>query len=135
MSGADLTQWAATLLVAAISSAAFWGYVKDRRKSRAEGSVAAATVEIQVEATRVQLLEQRFAFAQKAWDEERASLTRRITSCEGDLVKERDERSEDERLANEKIRTLEARVRGMQRELGEVTDEIAGLRRMGEKKK
>ena len=131
---ADLAQWGATLAMALIGSAAFWGYWKDRKKSKAEGTVAGATVEIQVEAHRVANLEQRFAFAQSAWDEERGSLQRRISHLEELLETERRERVEDETASHEKIRTLEARVLGMQRELHEVTDELAGLRRLREKK-
>lgn len=118
----------ATALIVAVGSSAGWGYVRDRRKSKAEGTVAAATVEIQVEGARVQNLEQRFAFAQAAWDEERASLTRRIEHLEDDLDTERRERSEDETLHHEKVGLLEQRVRGMARELAEVTDELAELR-------
>jgi chromosome segregation ATPase len=131
---ADIAQWGATVIMAVIGSAAFWSYWKDRKKSKAEGTVASATVEIQVEAHRVANLEQRFAFAQSAWDEERGSLLRRIEHLEDLLETERRERSEDEKASHEKIRTLEARVLGMQRELNEVTVELATLRRMREKK-
>jgi chromosome segregation ATPase len=131
---ADIAQWGATVIMAVIGSAAFWSYWKDRKKSKAEGTVASATVEIQVEAHRVANLEQRFAFAQSAWDEERGSLLRRIEHLEELLDTERKERSEDEKASHEKIRTLEARVFGMQRELNEVTVELATLRRMREKK-
>jgi chromosome segregation ATPase len=131
---ADIAQWGATVIMAVIGSAAFWSYWKDRKKSKAEGTVASATVEIQVEAHRVANLEQRFAFAQSAWDEERGSLLRRIEHLEELLDTERKERSEDEKASHEKIRTLEARVLGMQRELNEVTVELATLRRMREKK-
>lgn len=132
MLGGDAAQWAAIL--AAVFGTAFWGYWRDRKKSKAEGTVAGATVEIQVEAHRVANLEQRFAFAQSAWDEERGSLQRRILHLEELLETERKERVEDEKASHEKIRLLEARVLGMQRELTEVTDELAGLRRMREKK-
>lgn len=128
MSGADVAQWVATCVVAVGGSAAFWGYWKDRRKSKAEGTVATATVEIQIEASRVANLEQRFGFAQKAWDEERESLTRRIKHLEDDLVEERRERAAEEAAHEEKRGLLEARVQGMQRELTEVTEELAALR-------
>lgn len=131
MSGADLAQWGATAAMAVFGSAAFWSYWKDRRTSKARGTVAAATVEIQVEGARVQNLEQRFGFAQKAWSEERASFERRIQHLEEELADERRERSEDETRHAEKVLLLEARVRGMQRELQELTTELAALRGPG----
>lgn len=128
-----------------LASAAFWSYWRDRRKARAEGDVATATVEIQVEAKRVANLEQRFAFAQAAWDEERESLQRlraedrdamqkRIDHCEDLLEKERRERAEEEQQAQEQIKLLEARLRGVQREVSELTDQITALRRVRERK-
>lgn len=123
----DLQTLASTLILAVAGSAG-WGYFKDRRKSKAEGQVATATVEIQVEAARVQGLEQRFAFAQRAWDEERESLTRRIGTLERDLAEERHERDAEKTLHEEKVGLLEERVRGMQRMLNEVTEELATLR-------
>jgi chromosome segregation ATPase len=133
LSGLDVAQWGATGLMTVIGSAAFWGYWKDRKVAKARGTVATSTVEIQVEGARVQNLEQRFAFAQKAWDEERTSFERRIKDLEEQLSAERTERSEEERLSQEKIQKLEARVLGMQRELDEVMDEVSALRRVREK--
>lgn len=120
--------WIATAVIALFSSAAFWSYWKDRPKNKADGQVATATVEIQVEAHRVQNLEQRFAFAQSAWDEERLSLNRRIGLLEAELGEERHEREQEKLRHEEKVLLLEARVKGMQRELQELTDEIAQLR-------
>lgn len=134
MSGADVAQWVATIVIGVVGSAAFWGYLKDRKVSKAKGDVAVATVEIQVEAQRVQNLESRFALSEQAWDSERASLNRRIGELETQLQTERQERAEDEREAHEKVAQLESRVRGMQRELTEVTEELATMRRMREKK-
>lgn len=135
LSGADTVQWVTTVLMTVVGSAAFWGYMKDRKVAKARGTVAASTVEIQVEGARVQNLEQRFGFAQKAWDEERVSFERRIKGLEEELAAERKERAEEERVSQEQVRKLEARVIGMQRELTEVTSELSALRRMGEKKK
>lgn len=128
MSG-DLAQWIATVLIGVVGSSAAWGYFRDRRKSKAEGTVAAATVEIQVEGARVQNLEQRFAFAQRAWDDERESLHRQLDQLRAELAEERRERAAEELRHDEKVGLLEARVQGMARELAEVTDELAELRR------
>lgn len=111
MTSLDVVQSVASFLLVLVGSAAFWGYWKDRKKSSAEGVVAQATVEIQIEASRVANLEQRFGFAQRAWDDERASLHRQVDRLERELVEERAER---ERLT---------------RELAAVTAEVAELRR------
>jgi predicted nucleic acid-binding Zn-ribbon protein len=104
--------------------AAVLAYVKERRKAHADGAVAMQTIELQVDHTRMQNLEQRFALAERAWDEERESLTRRVTAAEareGALEKALLER-------DTKIRELEARVARVQSELVAVTRELAGLR-------
>lgn len=120
----DVTQMLLTGLLGLFGGGSIWGYLKDRKKSAAEGTVAVQTIELQVDATRMQNLESRFALAERAWDEERESLTRRVgaaeareTALEQALV-ERDE----------KIRTLETRVSRVQDELIEVTRELADLR-------
>lgn len=130
--GVDM-QGLATALIVAVTSSAAWGYFKDRRKSKAEGTVAAATVEIQVEGARVQNLEQRFGFAQTAWNEERASFERRIRVLEDELNQERSERSAEKAEHEEKVGLLEMRVQGMRRELQELIDELAVLRGSGSK--
>lgn len=124
LSGADAAQWGATLLMTLVGSGAAWGYLRDRKVAKARGTVAASTVEIQVEGHRVQNLEQRFAFAQKAWDEERESFERRIAQLERELEEEREDAAEKQRH----ILALEERVRAMQSELGNLTDELASLR-------
>lgn len=99
-------------------------YLRDRRLSTAKGDVAVQTVELQVDFTRMQNLESRFALAERAWDEERESLTRRVTAAEAR------EAALEKALAERdaKIRELEARVSRVQTELVEVTRELADLR-------
>lgn len=126
MSGVDVVQSAASVAIVLFGSAAFWGYWKDRRKTRAEGAVATATVEIQIEASRVANLEQRFAFAQRAWDDERASLTRRIVHLEDELAEERRDHLEDKLRHEDQVRTIEERVSKLTEELGAVTTELGG---------
>lgn len=128
MSGADLAQWVATILVGIVGSSAAWGYLKDRRKARAEGDVATQTVEIEVEARRVANLEQRFGFAQRAWDDERESMTRRIVSLERDLAAERRDRAGDEQRHEEAVRRIRDRVASLTDELAAVTAELSTIR-------
>lgn len=125
---ADAAQWLATSAIAVFGSAAFWGYWKDRRKSRAAGAVAAATVEVQVDSQRLSGLEQRFAFAQRAWDQERESLHRQIDLVKDELAEEKRERAEERREHEGQVRQLEERIGGITRELADVTHELAALR-------
>lgn len=99
-------------------------YFKERRFLKAKGDVAVQTVELQVDFTRMQNLESRFALAERAWDEERESLTRRVAAAEAR------ESALEKALAERdaKIRELEARVSRVQSELIEVTRELADLR-------
>jgi chromosome segregation ATPase len=107
-----------------LGGGAFWGYWKDRKKSRAEGSVAVQTVELQIDSHRMQNLEQRFDLANKAWDEERESFQRRIEHLEQDLATARLELEKKE----SKILELEGKVQSIQRDLLDVTRELAGMR-------
>lgn len=120
----DISQMLLTLVLGIFGGGAVWGYLKDRKKSGAEGAVAVQTIELQVDATRMQNLEVRFALAERAWDEERESLTLRVTRAEA-----RETALEQELEKKEaKLRLLEERVAKVQNELLEVTRELAGLR-------
>ncbi|RDZ49322.1 hypothetical protein C5C07_20350 [Haloferax sp. Atlit-4N] len=121
---ADLAK---TLLTAAIAGGgigAIVAWAKERRFNQAKGDVAVQTVELQVDHTRMQNLEVRFALAERAWDEERESLVRRVTAAEA-----RESALEAELAKKEaKITLLEERVTRVQQELLEVTRELADLR-------
>lgn len=81
----NVFQWGVTVVVSIFGGGAVWGYWKDRRADKAKGKVAEATVELQVDAARMENLEKRFKFAEKAWDEERKSLERQIERLEHEL--------------------------------------------------
>lgn len=93
-----------TLVVGVLSATAFWKYWSERKKTGAEGKVAEATIELNVDMTRMQNLEERFGLTQKAWDEERASFERRLTAAENALAEEKKE-------CGENIEKLERHVR------------------------
>ncbi len=120
----EIVRYALSLLVGGGFTAAALKYIQERKKAGAEGEVAVQTIELQVDHTRMQNLEQRFALAERAWDEERESLTRRVTAAEAR------EAALETALAERdaKIRELEERVSRVQNELIEVTRELAGLR-------
>lgn len=106
-------------------SGAVLSYLRDRRKSNAEGTVAEATVELQIDAKRLENAEARLALTEKAWDEERQSFERRIHALEADL---QSERLEGERK-DAKIIQLEARITDVQQQMLDISRELAELRR------
>jgi chromosome segregation ATPase len=115
---------AATVLVAALGGRSLIDYVRDRRKSKADGSVAEATVELRVDAMQLENAEARLQLAQKTWDGERASLERRVKALENDLSNERLESAQKDG----KILALEERVSQIQDQLVSVLRELADLR-------
>ena len=106
---------------------ALTSYVRDRRKSNAEGHVAEATVELQIDAKRLENAEARLSFTERAWDAERQSFEGRIVRLENEL--------QEERLASTrkdaKILELEETVSQIQSTLLDVSRELASLRRDG----
>lgn len=120
----EIVRYTLSLIIGSGFTAAVLKYLQDRKKAGAEGEVAVQTIELQVDHTRMQNLETRFALAERAWDEERESLTRRVTAAEN-----RETALEQELVKKDsKIRMLEERVGAIQNELIEVTRELAGLR-------
>ncbi len=125
MSSSEVAAAVATLILGGGSGGALWGYLRDRRKNRADGEVAAATVELQIDAKRLENAEMRLDFTQKAWDAERRSFEARIERLETEL---REERLEGERK-DAKILELEQTVSQIQSQLLDVSRELADLRR------
>lgn len=115
----------AGVVIAVVGGRSLWEYLRDRRKAKAEGTVAAATVELQIDAQRLENVQSRLAFTEKAWDEERQSLERRINLLERDLA---EERLEGERK-DQKILELQQTVTQIQNQLLNVSRELADLRR------
>ena len=119
-----------TVAVAFLSGggvAAVIGYLKDHKKSAAEGRVADATVELQIDAKRLENAESRLHFTEKAWDAERRSFEGRIERLECELQTERLESARKDA----KILELEEKVSQIQTTLLDVSRELASLRRDG----
>lgn len=114
----------ATLFIGIFGGGAFWQWWKDRKKDKAAGQVAHATVEIQVDAARMQNLESRLALSERAWDSERTSFERRIAMLEKDL---HDERLESEHK-DAKILKLEEKLLAVQAELNDMSDTLLELK-------
>lgn len=120
-----VTEAVAGVAIALVSGKSGWDFIRDRRKARAEGAVASATVELQIDAKKLENAEARLELTQKAWDEERLSFERRIDRLEAEL---QEERLEGERKA-QKILELEGTVSSIQNQLLAVSRELADLRR------
>jgi chromosome segregation ATPase len=121
---ADAWSAIASLVVGLGGGGALIGYVKDRKKSSAEGEVASATVELQIDAKRLENTEARLAFTQRAWDAERLSFESRINRLEAELSSERLESEKKDA----KILELERTVSEIQATLLDVSRELAALR-------
>lgn len=104
---------------------AILSYLRDRRKSNAEGHVAEATVELQIDAKRLENAESRLALTEKAWDAERVSFESRIKRLEEELQQER---LESERK-DAKILSLEQRMSDLRTQMLDISRELADLRR------
>lgn len=120
------TVWSAlaSLVIGLGGGGALFGYLRDRRKANAEGEVASATVELQIDAKRLENAEARLELTQKAWDEERLSFERRIERLENELSQERLESARKD----EKILDLESRMADLQKQMSQISRELADLR-------
>lgn len=124
MTGETLASIIASLVVGLGGGGAFVGYLRDRKKIGAEGEVASATVELQIDAARLENAEARLALTQKAWDEERQSFERRINRLESELSQERLESEKKDA----KILDLESRLNELQRQMSQISRELSDLR-------
>jgi chromosome segregation ATPase len=124
MTGETVASIVASLVVGLGGGGAFVGYWRDRKKIGAEGEVATATVELQIDAARLQNAESRLALTQRAWDEERLSFERRIDRLEDELATER---LESERK-DAKILDLESRLNDLQAQMSQISRELSDLR-------
>lgn len=128
MSAGEIATLVAQVALVVGGGGAFWAYWRERKVNKAKGTVATATVELQIDQSRMQNLEQRFALAEKAWDGERASFQRRIDALEQDLADERREAVEEKERHDTQLRALEDRVAAMQHELAELYQELGRAR-------
>lgn len=120
-----ITEAVAAVAVALVGGKSGWDYLGDRRTAKAMGTVASSTVELQIDAKKLENAEARLQLTQKAWDEERLSFERRIARLEDEL---NEERLEGERK-DHKILELEKTVSNIQNQLLDVSRDLAELRR------
>jgi chromosome segregation ATPase len=100
-------------------------YFRDRRVSKAKGDVATQTVDVQVDADRLQVLEKRLVLLNQIRDAERDTMIATIAHLSADLETERRESAAKDR----KIADLVQRVESIQSDLDKVRSELADTRR------
>lgn len=96
-------------------------YWRDRRVARAKGKVATATVDIEVDQSRLGLIERQMQALEKSFDTERKSLLQTITHLQSDLEQEQVESTKKD----EKIAKLSRQVDDIQTALDLVKAELA----------
>lgn len=100
---------------------AFFAYIKERRVAKARGKVATATVDIDVDTSRLGLIERQMQALEKSFDTERRSLLQTITHLQSDLEQEQAEGTKKD----EKIAKLTFQVDEIQKALDLVKAELA----------
>lgn len=123
----DVVSLVLSLILTVGGSAAFWAYWKDRKKARADGIVANATIELQVDHSRMQNLEQRFALSEKAWDEERESWQNRLENVELELAAEKRRHKETEERLSTDIQSRDDMIVGLQARMMQFHNEVEDL--------
>jgi chromosome segregation ATPase len=100
---------------------ALLAYWRDRRVAKAKGSVATATVDVEVDTSRLGLIERQMQALEKSFDTERKSLLQTINHLQADLELEQAESAKKD----EKITRLSQQVEEIQRALNQVKAELA----------
>lgn len=100
---------------------ALLAYWRDRRVAKAKGSVATATVDVEVDTSRLGLIERQMQALEKSFDTERKSLLQTINHLQADLELEQAESAKKD----EKISRLSQQVEEIQRALNQVKAELA----------
>lgn len=101
---------------------ALLAYWRDRRVAKAKGTVATATVDVEVDTSRLGLIERQMDALEKSFDTERRSLLQTIKHLQTDLEQEQAESAKkDERIAK-----LSRQVDEIQVALDQVKAELAG---------
>lgn len=109
-------------IFSASGAGAFVAYIRDRRSDKAKGAVASATVDIEVDSSRLGLIERQMKSLEKANAEERRAFQSTITHLREDLEAEQLESAKKD----EKIAKLTLQVDEIQKALDLVKAELAG---------
>lgn len=98
-------------------------FVLERRKAKADGDVAEATAELQVDAFQLANIRAQMELMKAAWSAERVSMQGRIAALAEDLRAEREESERKER----EIAKLREQVDRMQSDLVVLAERLARL--------
>lgn len=100
---------------------AFVAYWRERKVTKAKGAVASQTVDVEVDGSRLTVIERQMAALEKSFDTERRALLNTITHLQQDLeAEQRESARKDERIAK-----LSEQVEEIQRALDAVKAELA----------
>lgn len=122
MSANDLVAPILSSIFSAGGAGAFVAYWRERKVAKAKGNVASATVDVEVDTSRLGLIERQMKALEKSFATERRSLLGTITHLKEDLEAEQAESAKkDEKIAN-----LSRKVDDIQQALNLVKAELAG---------
>jgi chromosome segregation ATPase len=122
VSASDIVAPLITGIFSASGAGAFVAYIRDRRSDKARGEVASATVDVEVETSRLGLIERQMKALEKSFDTERKALLGTIRHVREDLEAEQVESAKKD----EKIAKLTLQVDEIQKALDLVKAELAG---------
>lgn len=122
MSANDFVAPILSSIFSAGGAGAFVAYWRERKVAKAKGNIASATVDVEVDTSRLGLIERQMKSLEKSFDTERKSLLNTITHLQEDLeVEQRESAKKDVRIAK-----LSEQVEEIQRALDAVKAELAG---------
>jgi chromosome segregation ATPase len=108
-------------IFSASGAGALVAYWRERKVAKAKGTVATATVDIEVDTSRLGLIERQMSALEKSFDTERKSLLQTINHLQADLELEQAESAKKD----EKIAKLSRQVDEIQVALDQVKAELA----------
>lgn len=121
MSANDFVVPLISSIFSASGAGALVAYWRERKVAKAKGTVATATVDIEVDTSRLGLIERQMSALEKSFDTERKSLLQTINHLQADLELEQAESAKKD----EKIAKLSHQVDEIQVALDQVKAELA----------
>lgn len=118
-----IAEYAMSLALIVLGGGSAVRFVLERRKAKADGDVAEATAELQIDAAQLANIRAQMELMKAAWSAERVSMQGRISALAEDLREEREESARKER----EIAKLREQVERMQADLVDLADRLARL--------
>lgn len=118
-----VAEYAMSLALIVLGGGSAVRFVLERRKAKADGDVAVATAELQIDAAQLANIRSQMELMKAAWAAERVSMQGRISALAEDLREEREESARKER----EIAKLREQVERMQADLVDLAERLARL--------